>query len=198
MKPQATTTFGAQGLWLVSDLTILNTTAQRWVQTLASRGTVTYYTAGMFLLSVGAGFLAWTLDIRPSLIFGQHLAEELTATAAWFSPNLLAAVILLLSITPNLLEFFATGLAMSGNVIVDLAIKTALLFDAATDAPMAFSIAQAAVGYFVETPSFWSNLAVIGLSLPILLLATVVVEILFLSFVISFIQLLKRWWALGW
>ena len=84
MQAPATPTFGAAGLWSIADLGILVRTAENWVRTLETRGTVTYYTAGMCLLALGSGFLAWSLDIRPSLIFGQHLAAELSATSVWF------------------------------------------------------------------------------------------------------------------
>ena len=192
---KAAVSFGAQGLWSVSDLEVLRVTAERWVRSLQTKSTISYYTGGMSLLIAASGYLAWVLDIRPSLIFGQHLATQLASE--WISLQLLSAVIFLLSITPNLLEFFASGLAAHGNLIVDIAIKAALIFDAATDAPMAFSLSKAFVGYFVAESATASQIASVILAMPVLLLSTVVVEIMFLSFVIAFVLLIRRWFEVG-
>jgi hypothetical protein len=187
--------FGAQGLWSISDLEVIREIAEKWVNGLTTRNTVAYYTGGMSLLVLATGYLAWVLDIHPSLIFGRHLATQLASE--WISLKLLSAVIFLLSITPNLLEFFATGLAAHGNVIVDIAIKTALLFDAATDAPMAFSISKSFVGFFIHEPVWWSGPLAVLTAFPILLLSTVVVEILFLSFFVALVLLIRRSGELG-
>jgi hypothetical protein len=59
-----------------------------------------------------------------------------------------------------------------------------LLFDAATDSPMAYTIAKAMVLYFLPegTPSrILSGLVAV----PLLALSTIVVEILFLSFLVA-------------
>ena len=186
----ASLSFGAQGLWSISDLEVIRTVADRWVSGLRNPGTIAYYAGGMSLLTIATGYLAWVLDIRPSLIFGQHLAAQLSSE--WLNPQLLTAVVLLLSITPNLLEFFATGLAAHGNVIVDISIKAALLFDAATDAPMAYAISKAMVRFFVPDTGFWFSLLTIITALPVLLISTVVVEILFLSFLTTFVLLIRR------
>lgn len=191
-RQKAPISFGAQGLWSISDLEVIRVTAERWVSNLHSSSTIAYYVGGMTLLIIASGYLAWVLDIRPSLLFGQHLAAELASE--WLNLRLLTSVIFLLSITPNLLEFFATGLAAHGNVIVDISIKAALLFDAATDAPMAYAIAQAFVDFFISEPSTWSDLVTIIMAIPILLFSTIVVEILFLSFLTAGALLLRRAW----
>jgi len=189
--------FGAQGLWSISDLEIIRTISSRWASSLQSRTVVMYYAVGMTLLTLATGYMAWALDIHPSLVFGRHLADELLDTNTWLNPNVLATVIFLLSITPNLLEFFASGLAVFGNVIVDIAIKAALAFDAATDSPAAYAIAEGTVNFFTQEQSgFLYHTMVVLVSIPVLFFNTVVVEILFLSFLTTTVLLFIRYFQL--
>jgi hypothetical protein len=189
--------FGAQGLWSISDLEIIRTISSRWASSLQSRTVVMYYAVGMALLTLATGYMAWALDIHPSLVFGRHLADELLDTNTWLNPNVLATVIFLLSITPNLLEFFASGLAVFGNVIVDIAIKAALAFDAATDSPAAYAIAEGTVNFFTQEQSgFLYHTMVVLVSIPVLFFNTVVVEILFLSFLTTTVLLFIRYFQL--
>ena len=169
-------------IWSMSDLGALYRIADLWISTLTDQGTVAFYAGGMALLSLGTGYLTWGLDIHPSLVFGQHLAVQLSND--WANQRILSVVVLLFSIMPNLMELFAVGLASHGNVIVDIAIKATLLFDAATDSPMAYTIAKAMVLYFL--PEGAATRVLSGLvAVPLLALSTIVVEILFLSFLVA-------------
>ena len=169
-------------IWSMSDLGALYRIADLWISTLNDRGTVAFYAGGMALLSLGSGYLTWGLDIHPSLIFGQHLARELSND--WANQRILSVAILLFSIMPNLMELFAVGLASHGNLVVDIAIKATLLFDAATDSPMAYTIAKAMVLFFL--PEGVPSRVISGLvAVPVLALSTIVVEILFLSFLVA-------------
>lgn len=173
----------------MSDLGALYRTAESWIASITDGGTAAFYAGGMALLTVGAGFLTWGLDINPSLIFGQHLASQLANE--WTSQRILTMVVFLFSIMPNLMELFAVGLAAHGNVVVDIAIKATLLFDAATDSPMAFSIARAIVRYFI--PDGLAAMILSGMvAIPVLALATITVEILFLSFMVATVLLVRQ------
>ena len=185
--------FGAQGLWSISDLEIIRTISDRWAASLKNRSTVLYYTTGMVFLTIVSGYLAYALDIHPSYVFGQHLAAALVTDSKWIGTSALVTVIFLLSITPNLLEFFASGLAVFGNVIVDIAIKAALLFDATTDAPAAYAISRAAVAFFLPDDSFLHHTLSVLVAVPVLFFNTVVVEILFLSFLTATVLLTIRY-----
>ena len=177
-------------IWSMSDLGGLYRMAELWIVNLTDPGTTAFYAGGMALLTVGAGFLTWGLDINPSLIFGQHLATQLVSE--WTSQRILVMVVFLFSIMPNLMELFAVGLAAHGNIVVDIAIKATLLFDAATDSPMAFSIAQAIVRFFLPDGTA-ASLILSGLvAIPVLALATIIVEILFLSFLVATVLLVRH------
>ncbi|MBT3388970.1 MAG: hypothetical protein HN413_01020 [Chloroflexi bacterium] len=181
-------------IWSMSDLGTLYRMAEIWITNLTDPGTTAFYAGGMALLTVGAGFLTWGLDINPSLIFGQHLATQLVSE--WTSQRILVMVVFLFSIMPNLMELFAVGLAAHGNIVVDIAIKATLLFDAATDSPMAFSIAQAIVRFFLPDGTA-ASLILSGLvAIPVLALATIIVEILFLSFLVATVLLVRHSFSL--
>jgi len=97
--------------------------------------------------------------------------------------------IVVLALMPNLLEFFATGLALAGNAAVDIAVKAAVLFDAITDAPGAFRFAKMTIAYFAALlPESWApalRVVEFVFGIPVLVLATIVIEVLFLSFALA-------------
>ena len=55
------------------------------------------------------------------------------------------------------------------------------------------SIAKAMIAFFAEKETFWTGLTGVVLAIPILLVSTIVVEILFLTFSVSWVLLVKRW-----
>lgn len=178
---------------------MIDVLSQQWLRS------VRPHMAGIYLLVFLAltfvtGVLTWFFDVRPSLAFATYVGQNAFNQPLPFHLDAQATSVLtmlvigILSITPNLLEFFTVGLALQGNIAVDLALKAALVFDALTDAPGALAFAKTVVAFFTpDLPAAlvpvvpWVEVALSG---PVLLLATIVIETLFLSFVLASFRLL--------
>jgi hypothetical protein len=146
-------------------------------------------------LTFVTGVLTWFFDVRPSLAFATYAGHNAFSQPLPFSldartaSTVLMLVIGILSITPTLLEFFTVGLALQGNLAVDLSLKAALVFDAITDAPGALAFAQTVVAFF--TPALAPVIPWVegAFTAPVLLLATLIIETLFLSFLLASFRL---------
>lgn len=191
-------------LWRFGDVQMMDALAQQWLRSIRP-GMAGLYTLVFMALTFVTGVLTWFFDVRPSLVFATYVGQGAFnqplpfAMDAQVVSTLMMLVIGILSITPNLLEFFTVGLALQGNLAVDLALKMALVFDAVTDAPSALAFAKTVVAYF--TPGLPAQLAPVipwvevAVAAPVLLMATLVIETLFLSFVLATFRLF--WHALS-
>lgn len=185
-------------LWRFGDVQMMDALAQQWLRSIRP-GLAGVYLLVFLALTFVTGVLTWFFDVRPSLAFATYVGQNAFAQPLPFSldartaSTLLMLVIGILSITPNLLEFFTVGLALQGNLAVDLALKAALVFDALTDAPSALAFAKTVVAYF--TPGLPASLAPIipwvevAFAGPVLLMATLIIETLFLSFLLATFRL---------
>lgn len=201
-KPQPTLTYY---LWRFSDVQMIDALAEQWLKSVRPGATALYLLAFLALTTV-TGVLTWFFDVRPSLAFATYMGQNafnqpsqlllgipfISDHAAGFLTTFLIAI---LSIMPNLLEFFTVGLALQGNLAVDISIKAALVFDAITDAPGAYEFARTVVAYFtagipVEFQVGMPLLEVL-FAAPVLLLATIVIETLFLSFLLATFRLFR-------
>ncbi len=200
--PQGVRAFTQRGvtyfLWRFGDVQMMDALAQQWLRSIRPGMAGVYFLVFLALTFV-TGVLTWFFDVRPSLAFATYVGQNAFTQPLPFSldtqmaSTLTLLVIGILSITPNLLEFFTVGLALQGNLAVDLALKGALVFDAVTDAPSALAFAQTVVAYF--TPGLPAQLAPVipwvevALAAPVLLMATLIIETLFLSFVLATFRL---------
>jgi hypothetical protein len=184
-------------LWRFADVQMIDALATQWLHSVQAGAAALYLLAFLALTTVTA-VLTWFFDVRPSLAFAQYVgygwfSEPLPFMSPEAAAMLTVFLIAILSIMPNLLEFFTVGLALQGNLAVDLTIKAALLFDAVTDAPGAYEFAKTVIAYFTAGfPPFLVGLIPvleITLTAPVLLLATIVIETLFLSFLVASFRL---------
>lgn len=191
-------------LWRFGDVQMIDALAQHWMKSVRP-GMIALYLLAFLALTFVTGVLAWFFDVRPSLAFATYVGQSafsqpLPFTVSAETARLMTVLIIgILSITPNLLEFFTVGLALNGNLAVDLSLKAALIFDAITDAPGAFAFAHTVVAYFTAglPAQFqgvlpWIEVLFTG---PVLLLATIVIETLFLSFLLACFRLF--WASMG-
>lgn len=195
-KPQPTLTYF---LWRFSDVQMIDALAEQWLKSVRPGATALYLLAFLALTAV-TGVLTWFFDVRPSLAFANYMGQNafnqpipfVSEHAAGFLTTFLIAI---LSIMPNLLEFFTVGLALQGNLAVDLSIKAALVFDAITDAPGAYEFARTVVAYFTAgiPAEFQVGMPLVEIlfTAPVLLLATIVIETLFLSFLLATFRLFR-------
>lgn len=185
-------------LWRFGDVQMMDALAQQWLRSIRP-GMAGLYTLVFLALTFVTGVLTWFFDVRPSLAFANYVGQGAFSQPLPFAldahmvSTLTMLVIGILSIMPNLLEFFTVGLALQGNLAVDLALKGALVFDAVTDAPSALAFAHTVVAYF--TPGLPSALAPVipwvevAVAAPVLLMATLIIETLFLSFALATFRL---------
>jgi hypothetical protein len=195
-KPQPTLTYY---LWRFSDVQMIDALAEQWLKSVRPGATALYLLAFLALTTV-TGVLTWFFDVRPSLAFANYVGQNafnqpipfVSDHASGFLTTFLIAI---LSIMPNLLEFFTVGLALQGNLAVDFSIKAALVFDAITDAPGAYEFARTVVAYFTAgmPVEFQAGIPLLEIlfAAPVLLLATLVIETLFLSFLLATFRLFR-------
>lgn len=186
-------------LWRFSDVQMIDALAEKWMGSVRP-GTNAMYLLAFLALTTVTGVLTWFFDIRPSLAFATYVSQNAFAGPGTAPTSQIAAVlstflIAILSIMPNLLEFFTVGLALQGNLAVDISIKFALVFDAITDAPGAHEFSRAVIAYFTNglPESFLPAIPVVEIffTAPVLLLATIVIETLFLSFLLTSLRLFR-------
>ena len=180
-------------LWRFSDVQMIDALADYWMRSVRSQ-TLALYLIAFFVMTVITGILTYFFDIRPSLAFAGFVGRNAFDGALPFlaGPNgaaLTTIFIAILSVMPNLLEFFTVGLALQGNLAMDLSVKAALVFDAITDAPGAYEFGRTVVAYFTTgLPATFSPaipIVEVLFTAPVLLLATIVIETLFLSFILT-------------
>jgi len=182
----------------MSSLEAIEAKSLEWVNTLTSPGIIKTYIAGMTTLTITFAFVTYVLDIRPSAIFGWHIANTLAASIDWMSPAMIAGLVVLLSILPNLLEFTAGGLAAHGNLMAATAISMSLIFDMITDTPAAYQLGKATVAFFLPTlTGVWFKILSGIVSFPILLFNSFGSEVLLFTFGLTTILLVKRLFALN-
>lgn len=171
-------------LWRFGDVQMIDDLADKWIEGIKPNMSWMYLTV-FLALTIVTWTMAWHMDIAPSYKFASFIGGT-------------SAVVFLASLMPNLLEFFGAGFALAGNLAIEIALKLFIVFDAITDAPASYQWSQKVVEYFA-TPGadpqliFWVEII---LTAPILFTATVVIETIFLSFVLADIRLLQK--ALGW
>ncbi len=176
---------------------MISSLADLWL-TKISRQTAGIYLVVFGVITLLTGILTWLLDVRPSMDFARYMGAYLFTGAGWseLPPAAITTLILFLSIMPNLLEFFSVGFALAGNLAVDLSVKAAIVFDALTDAPGTYEFAHTVVNYFTRTlpmPGKWAlatPLMETLIAVPVLIFATLVIEVLFVSFAMATWRLL--------
>ncbi len=180
-------------LWRFSDVQMIDALADYWMRSVRSQTLALYFVA-FLTMTVITGILTYFFDIRPSLAFAGYVGRNAFDGALPFlaGPNgatLTTIFIAILSVMPNLLEFFTVGLALQGNLAMDLSVKAALVFDAITDAPGVYEFGRTVVAYFTTglPASLSPGIPIVEIlfTAPVLLLATIVIETLFLSFILT-------------
>jgi hypothetical protein len=194
-------------LFFIGDAARLVKQSEAWAESLPdSRGTLYAYAAATATMSVATFGMAALFDLFPSLDFAWYMGKWFQANVFsgydWLTAlpmdRLIVLLVLAIAASPSLLEFFGSRLAQL-NISVSLALRGAVLFDAVTDAPAAYHLAEAIARYIPFSEFAPANMAMIltkltaiGLSVPVLLAATLIIEILFVSFASACWKVLER------
>ncbi len=184
-------------LFYIGDAARLVKQSEAWAESLpGTRGTLFAYAAATATMTTATFGLAVVFDLFPSLDFAWYLGRWFQANVFtgydWLAgipmDKIIVLIVFAIAASPSLLEFFGSRLAQL-NISVSLALRGAVLFDAFTDAPSAYRLAEAIARYipFAEfvpasAAAILTKATAIALSVPVLLAATLLIEILFVSF----------------
>lgn len=178
-------------LWQFTDAEFVDRLADTWQQTVTNLNLL--YFAAFLMLTAIFGSIAYFMDLRPSMDFAAHVLNN---TDAGIPANVAQMLIVGLTLTPTLIEMFATGFAVAGSRAVKFTLFIALAFDMLTDAPGAYAFGQIVLGYFLSAEFIAANpflYKVISWAAMVIILpfATIVIETLFMSCLLAAWRMFK-------
>ncbi|GAB4397897.1 MAG: hypothetical protein OHK0052_20590 [Anaerolineales bacterium] len=177
--------------WQFTDAAFIDRLADAWQRTITSLSKL-YFLAFLALTAI-FGIIAYFMDLRPSMQFAAHV---INSTETGIPANIAQMLVIGLTLTPTLIEMFATGLALAGSRAIKFTLFAALTFDAVTDTPGAYALAQISLNHFLPAEFIATNPTIYAViswaaAIAILPFATIVIETLFMSCLLAAWRMFK-------
>ncbi len=190
-----------QLLWTLASLDYMDELAKSYAYGGSRSRTRTTFSLAGFLLLAGAATWATVYgDIIPSYRWVRDVAEAV-APGQDLTRQSIVILLFALSIVPNALEFASVEVAVRGSIPVKVAIYVSVVFDLLTDGPTAYAWSHAmvasAISGYPGMPGWLIPPLEILLGIPLLLLFSLGLEILALTFILTAWRLLLTYFSIS-